>query len=251
MNGSYGDKNEFFSINLDKILFLDVETVPMCKSFEELPDKFKPLWENKAKRFSQQEEKPAEELFFEKAGIIAEFGKIVCVSAGFFSFSGENERVFRVKAFSSDDEKLLLTEFKSMLDGYFNRNNNYLCGHNGKEFDFPYLSRRMLINGIRLPEALNNFGKKPWETRFLDTMELWKFGDHKNYTSLDLLAALFDIPTPKDDISGKDVADVYWNANDLKRIAEYCNKDVITTARLFLKFRGEKDLEDEEVVVTN
>ncbi len=251
MDGSLDSKNDFFSINIRKILFLDVETVPMCKSYQELSEIFKALWEQKVKRISQQEEKSAEELFFEKAGIFAEFGKIVCVSAGFFSSTPENERTFRIKAFSSDDEKLLLTEFKSMLDGYFSRNYNYLCGHNGKEFDFPYLSRRMLINGIDLPEVLNNFGKKPWETRFLDTMELWKFGDFKNYTSLDLLAAVFNIPTPKDDISGKDVAGVYWKDNDLKRIADYCNKDVITTARLFLKFRGEKDLQDEEVVITN
>ncbi len=251
MNGSYTEKNEFFSIDIEKILFLDVETVPMSKSFEELPEKYKPLWEHKARRMSQQEEKPADELFFEKAGIFAEFGKIICVSAGFFSSMPENKRVFRVKAFSSDDEKILLTEFKAMLDSYFSSNYNYLCGHNGKEFDFPYLSRRMLINGIGLPGALNNFGKKPWETRFLDTMELWKFGDYKNYTSLDLLAAIFNIPTPKDDISGKDVANVYWNENDLKRIADYCNKDVVTTARVFLKFRGDKDLKDEEVIVAN
>lgn len=249
MNGQNLDRNLFYSLDIEKILFLDVETVPMCNSFDELPENFKPLWEHKAKRMVQQEEKPATELFFEKAGIFAEFGKIVCVSAGFFRTNSENERTFRVKAFSSDDEQQLLTDFKTLLATYFNSNNNFLCGHNGKEFDFPYLSRRMLVNGIKLPELLDNFAKKPWETRFLDTMELWKFGDFKNYTSLALLAALFDIPTPKDDISGEDVGKVYWKENDLARIAEYCNKDVVTTARLFLKFRGEPELKEEQIVI--
>ncbi len=250
MNGNYDNKNDFYSINLEKILFLDVETVPMRASFDELPEIFKPLWEKKVDRLSQQEEKPAKDLFFEKAGIYAEFGKIICVSAGFFHTAANDEKVFRVKAFSNDDEKQLLSEFKQMLEEHFNSPNNFLCGHNGKEFDFPYLSRRMLINDIKLPYLLNNFAKKPWETRFLDTMDLWKFGDFKNYTSLDLMAAVFDIPTPKDDISGKDVANVYWNENDLQRIADYCNKDVITTARLFLKYRGEQDLKDEEIIIT-
>ncbi len=250
MADNYESQSGFYSINIEKILFIDVETVPMCKSFEELPDNFKPLWLKKIGAISQNEEKPGEELFFEKAGIYSEFGKIVCVSAAFFSTSQDNKRTFRVKAFSNHDEKQLLINFKTLLEDYFKKNDKYLCGHNGKEFDFPYLSRRMLINGIILPGVLNNFGKKPWETRFLDTMELWKFGDFKNYTSLDLLAAVFDIPTPKDDISGKDVAGVYWNENDLNRITEYCNKDVITTARLFLKYMGMTDLDDEQVVIT-
>ena len=241
------DKSGLYSIDVEKVLFIDVETVPAYSSFEELPENFKPLWERKAKHINK-EEKPEEDLFFEKAGIYAEFGKIVCVSAGFFCKTSEKERNFRVKSFSSDDEKSLLNDFKTLLDSYFNSNDKYLCGHNGKEFDFPYLSRRMLINGITLPEILNNFGKKPWETRFLDTMELWKFGDYKNYTSLDLLSAVFGIPTPKDDISGKDVAKVYWEENDLQRIANYCNKDVVTTARLFLKFKGKLDLEDNQII---
>ncbi len=249
MSGRFENKDNLYYINLEKILFLDVETVPMCFEFKDLPDKFKPLWQKKMKTISKQEEKTPEELYFEKAGIYAEFGKIVCISVGFFRILDDNTKTFRVKSFSNDDEKVILEEFKCLLENHFNSEDNLLCGHNGKEFDFPYISRRMLVNGILLPDMLNNFAKKPWQTKFIDTMELWKFGDYKNYTSLNLLAAVFDIPTPKDDISGEDVAEVYWKENNLPRIAHYCNKDVITTARLFLKFRGEETLSDDNIIV--
>lgn len=233
-------------INLRKILFLDVETVPMAENFEDLPEVFQQLWEKKAHRIRGEDDKTAEELFFERAGIYSEFGKIVCISAGFFH---EEEGVlrFRCKAFYGDKEAELLQDFAVLLNGSFNTSDHYLCGHNAREFDFPYIARRMLINRIPLPEIINLQGKKPWEVTHLDTMELWKFGDYKNYTSLATLAAVFGIPTPKDDIMGSDVARVYWKENDLKRIAIYCNKDVLTTARLFLKYSFKGELEDEHV----
>jgi 3'-5' exonuclease len=182
----------------------------------------------------------------ECAGIYAEFGKIVVVSAGFFFKDGE-KLCFRVKSFFDHDEKLLLKQFAQLLNDHYNSGSHYLCGHNGKEFDFPYLSRRMLVNGIPLPFLLGNQGKKPWETMFLDTMELWKFGDYKNFTSLALLAALFDITTPKDDIDGSDVARVYYENNDLERIAVYCSKDVVTTARIYMKYLNLGLLSDENI----
>lgn len=234
------------NINLEKILFLDVETVPMVPDYDQLPDNFKDLWAKKAERIRGEEEKTAEELFFEKAGIFSEFGKIICISAGFFH-EEKDVLKFRCKAFSSDHEAELLNEFADLLNTRFNASDNYLCGHNSREFDFPYIARRMLINRIPLPDVINLQGKKPWEVAHLDTMELWKFGDYKNYTSLALLAAVFGIPTPKDDIMGADVARVYWKENDLKRIAIYCNKDVVTTARLFLKYSFKGELEDENV----
>jgi DNA polymerase elongation subunit (family B) len=234
------------NINLGKILFLDVETVPMVPDYDQLPVNFKELWAKKAERIRGEEDKTAEELFFEKAGIFSEFGKIICISAGFFH---EEKGVlkFRCKAFYSDHEAELLNEFAELLNTRFNAADNYLCGHNSREFDFPYIARRMLINRIPLPDVINLQGKKPWEVTHLDTMELWKFGDYKNYTSLALLAAVFGIPTPKDDIMGADVARVYWKENDLKRIAVYCNKDVVTTARLFLKYSFKGELKDENV----
>ena len=233
------------NINLFRILFLDVETVPMAQDFDALPEVFQRLWEKKAANLKNVEELSPADLF-ERAGIYAEFGKIVCVSAGFFH-KDEDQLTFRVKSFYGDDEKLLLTEFAELLNEHFNSAAHYLCAHNGREFDFPYLSRRMLINGMDLPYLLDNFAKKPWETTLLDTMELWKFGDFKSYTSLELLSAVFNIPTPKDDISGKDVGRVYWVDHDLERIATYCSKDVVTIARLYLKYRMAGELKDEQV----
>lgn len=233
-------------IPLPSILFVDVETVPMCPDFDSLPEVFKPLWEKKAERLRKTEDQTADQLFRDCAGIYAEFGKVICVSAGFFH-KEEEKLVFRVKSFYGHDEKQLLTEFAQLLNDHFHSATHYLCGHNGKEFDFPYLSRRMLVHGISLPFLLSNQGKKPWETLLLDTMELWKFGDFKNFTSLALLAALFDIPTPKDDIDGSDVARVYYEENDLERIAAYCSKDVVTTARIYLRYLNLGMLHDESV----
>jgi 3'-5' exonuclease len=233
-------------IPLGNILFLDVETVPMCQDFSQLPPAFQSLWEKKAERLKANEMDTAEKLFNERAGIYAEFGKVVCVSAGFFRLE-DSQTTFRVKAFYGHDEKELLEAFSELLNAHFNTAAHYLCGHNGKEFDFPYLSRRMLVHGIPLPFLLNNHGKKPWETSLLDTMELWKFGDYKSFTSLALLAALFDIPTPKDDIDGSDVSRVYYEEDDLERIAVYCSKDVVTTARVYLKYLNLGELAEENV----
>jgi DNA polymerase elongation subunit (family B) len=233
------------NINLYRILFLDIETAPMVADFDDLPEQFKPLWEKKANRLKNEEELSAADLF-DRAGIYAEFGKIICISVGFFH-KEEDELTLRIKSFFGHDEMEILADFCTLLNEHFNSAAHYLCAHNGKEFDFPYLSRRMLINGVDLPYLLDNFGKKPWETTLIDTMELWKFGDYKSYTSLELLAAIFNIPTPKDDISGKDVGRVYWKENDLERIAHYCSKDVVTIARLYLKYRMAGELPDEQV----
>jgi 3'-5' exonuclease len=233
-------------INLKNILFLDVETVPMVAQYDELSDTFKQLWENKALKIKTQDEKTPEDLFFEKAGVYSEFGKIVCISAGFFH--GEKDDLkFRCKAFWTGDEKTILTDFAALLNDHFSSQDHYLCGHNAKEFDFPFIARRMLINQVPLPDILNIPGRKPWENCLLDTMELWKFGDYKNYTSLALLAAVFGIPSPKDDIAGSDVAKVFWQLNDPERIAVYCNKDVVTTARLFLKYTMQGELHEESI----
>lgn len=238
------------NIPLNKILFLDVETVPAVEHFEQLSPELQMLWQKKAERITRDDKEKHDigELFFDKAGIYSEFGKIVCISAGFFhTVESDGGPSFKCKAFYGDDEAALLRDFAQMLDKNFHKADQYLCGHNAREFDFPYIARRMLINQIPLPEILNIPGKKPWETTLLDTMDLWKFGDYKNYTSLALLAAVFHIPTPKDDIAGNDVARVYWKEKDIKRIAIYCNKDVVTTARVFLKFRLQGNLPDENI----
>ena len=228
----------------DRILFLDIETVPGVPDFNQMSDKMKILWEKKSRRL-QTEEGETADVLYNRAGIFAEFGKIVCISCG--CFSGKE---FRVKSFFGDDEKILLQEFADMLRRYYDSKDSLLCAHNGKEFDFPYIARRMLVLGVELPSILDMAGKKPWEVQHLDTMELWKFGDYKHYTSLELLAAIFDIPTPKDDIDGSMVGKVYWEEKNLERIVTYCQKDVITIARLLRRYQGLDLINDEDIVLT-
>lgn len=228
---------------MQNILFLDIETVSDKPEFGELTEEWQNLYDEKTRW--QRGEVSTEEFYNDRAGILAEFGKVVCVSLGYFRGAGAG-REFRVKSLFNHDEKVILAELSELLSTHFG--NFFLCAHNGKEFDFPYLARRMLVNEVALPGHLNMAGKKPWEIPHLDTMEMWKFGDRKNFTSLKLLAALFNIPTPKDDIDGSMVGSVYWKDNDLERIARYCEKDVITLARVWQRFNGEKALSDDEVV---
>ncbi len=232
------------NLSLENILFLDIETVPAYPGFDSVPKKFKKLWTKKAAqlKYLGEELTPAE--LYGQAGIYAEFGKIICVSCGFM-----NGNEVRLKSFYGDDEKILLEEFTHLLNNHYQSPESLLCGHNGKEFDFPYLARRMLVNGITLPAILDLAGKKPWEIKHLDTLELWKFGDYKHYTSLELLAAIFNIPTPKDDIDGSEVARVYWQEKDLDRIVTYCQKDVLTTLQLFRRYLGLPLVKDESVVI--
>ena len=225
------------NINTEKILFIDIETVPMQYSFSELDDRSKELWNKKTTFLQKRDEKTAEEIY-NMAGIYSEFGKVVCISVGFIAQINGEEQI-RLKSFASEDEKILLQEFIDLLNSKFNNESFMLCAHNGKEFDYPFLSRRILINGLKLPLLLDIAGKKPWEIRHLDTMELWKFGDYKNYTSLDLLTHIFNIPTSKDDIDGSQVAKVYYEDKDLERIIIYCEKDVIATIQLFRKYKGQ------------
>jgi DNA polymerase elongation subunit (family B) len=224
------------NINLEKILFLDIETVAQKSNFEELNDQFKNHWEHKAKFIAHNEETPEE--IYERAGIYAEFGKIVCISVGVIRIEN-GEKKLHLKSFYNDDESILLVDFFEMLNKHYNRKDVLMCAHNGKEFDFPYIARRALVLGISIPEILDMAGKKPWEVPHLDTLQLWKFGDYKHYTSLSLLTTIFNIPTPKDDIDGSMVNEVYWKNNDLKRIAIYCEKDVAALTQLFLRFRNE------------
>ncbi|MBV7440202.1 3'-5' exonuclease [Weeksellaceae bacterium TAE3-ERU29] len=218
----------------NKILFLDIETVPGTH-WGNLSEKMQSLFDKKTRYKRELEDFSVEEFYTNSAGIWAEFGKIVCISCGFIY----KENQFKVKSFYGDNEVEVLSKFITLLNKYYNTKDSILCAHNGKEFDFPYIARRIIINGLDLPEILNMFGKKPWNIQHLDTMELWKFGDYKNFTSLNLLAELLGIPTPKDDIDGSMVAKVYYEEKDLERIRVYCEKDVLTVAQIFRKFRGE------------
>lgn len=220
------------------ILFLDIETVPQYPVFNEVPEEWKQLWSRKAEALLRNREEETVETIYGRAGIYAEFGKIICISCGILQGGGTQKKLL-LKSFYGDDEKELLIAFSEMLRKWAVDPNKFLCAHNGKEFDFPYLCRRMIINHLPIPAILNTAGKKPWEVTHIDTMELWKFGDFKNYTSLNLLAHSLGIPTPKDDIDGSMVGEVYWTQKDLPRIATYCQKDVVTVVQIYLRIMGE------------
>ncbi|MEM7103812.1 MAG: ribonuclease H-like domain-containing protein [Bacteroidota bacterium] len=237
-------------MDLTSILFLDIETVSGKASYNELNEDFQELWQLKMKSIYRKEEPPVpEEAYEDKAGIFAEFGKIVCISVGILTKDSEGNLSMRLKSYAHDDESILLKEFSDLLEK--NRKLIRLCGHNIREFDIPYICRRLIINQLPLPRMLDISGKKPWELEYLmDTMLMWRFGDYKNYTKLSLLTAVFGIPTPKDDIDGSEVGRVYWQEKDLERIAIYCQKDVVAVAQLVLKFQRLDLIPEENVHYT-
>lgn len=231
-------------ISLENILFLDIETVPEEESFLLLDEEKKELFGLKT-QYQRKEDFTPEE-FYERAGIWAEFGKIVCISVGYFTFKGDI-RHFRVTSFYGEEKKIL-QDFSNLLNTHFNQPQHIMCGHNAKEFDFPFIARRMIINQVQIPNKLNLFGKKPWEVPHLDTLEMWKFGDFKHYTSLKLLTKVLNIPSPKDDISGSEVGHVYYIEKNIDRIIIYCEKDVIAVAQIMLRLRREDLLIEEEII---
>lgn len=233
-----------YKLHLENILFLDIETVPEVYNYDSLDEIKQTLWADKTKYLRKEEFTPQE--FYEKAGIWAEFGKIVCISVGYFVING-SQRTFRITSYHGEEHNIL-TSFKNLLETHFENPRKLLCAHNGKEFDFPYIARRMIIKGISLPNKLNLFGKKPWEIPHIDTLDLWKFGDYKHYTSLKLLTNILGIPSPKDDIDGSQVAKVFYEENDIDRIITYCEKDTIAVAQILLKLRGDELLDEHEII---
>lgn len=238
----------FESLSSEDILFIDIETAPQKPGFAELSEHFQQLWDKKSIHFRDENQLASD--VYERAGIYAEFGRIICISAGVI-IQKNGERWYRVKSFHDDDEKKLLLSFNDMLEKFTSHSGKKLCAHNGQEFDYPYIARRTLINGLRIPKILDVAGAKPWEVkdRLLDTLQMWKFGDYKNYTSLDLLCAVFNIPTPKDDIDGSQVARVYYQDGDLDRIIRYCEKDTLALANLMLRYKGENIIPVENLLV--
>ena len=233
------------SVKLNDLLFLDIETVPEEENWSALSKERQELYEKKT-LYQRKEEATVEE-FYQRAGIWAEFGKIICISVGYF-VDVVNKKQLRLTSFFGDDEQQILIDFKVLLNKHFVKNSNVLCAHNGKEFDFPFIARRMIVHQIELPRKLNLFGKKPWEVPHLDTLEMWKFGDYKHYTSLKLLTAILGIPSPKDDIDGSEVAAVYYKEKNLQRIVNYCEKDTIAVAQILLRFNNQPLLNLEDIV---
>lgn len=232
------------SLDLSQVMVIDIETVPQFASYQDMPPHFQELWEQKT-HFQRKPDEDAES-FYEKAGIMAEFGKIICISMGIYTYEKKTYSL-RLKSIFGHNEKEILQSFYDLLNKQVP--SLVFCAHNGKEFDYPYLCRRFLVNGIEIPHQLQMAGKKPWEVHHLDTMELWKFGDYKHYTSLNLLAAILAIPTPKDDIDGSQVRQVYYEEQNLNRIVTYCQKDVVTTAQVLLKFKGMDVITNENITI--
>lgn len=229
-------------------LFLDIETVPIKKEFSELSDTMKLLWEKKLSQIKKEDTITCEDGWKKYSGIFSEFSKIICISIGFLQKNQlDNNYSFRQKSFYDNSEKELLTKFKDLLKNSY-ENNCFLVAHNGKEFDYPFLGRRMIINEVELPEILNIQSKKPWEIRHFDTMEMWKFGDYKNYCSLELLSEILNITSPKNDMDGSLVYSFFYEKNDIKSIVEYCEKDIITTAKIFLKLKGLYDYKIDKII---
>jgi DNA polymerase elongation subunit (family B) len=234
-----------------KTLIIDIETVPLSYDWNSLPDSLRNHWLHKMNflHLNEEEKLDPEAVFKNRAGIYAEFGKIVCIGMGFITEQHERSTV-RLKSISGDDEKELLLRFRDTVINFAEQHKEVVfCGHNIKEFDIPYICRRMLINGISLPTGLDLGGLKPWQVPHQDTLELWRFGDYKNFTSLDLIAHVLGVPSSKGDIDGSMVADAYWQHNDLKRISEYCLRDVYTTALVYLKLKGWAEALPEAVYV--
>ncbi|MEP7277699.1 MAG: 3'-5' exonuclease [Bacteroidota bacterium] len=233
---------------LSNILFLDIETVSQQPAFEDLPDEWKQLWERKASLLLRNKETETPESIYGRAAIYAEFGKIICISCGIVHEQATDKKI-SLKSFWGHSEKQLLLDFTDMVNKWETGGSKYLCAHNGREFDFPYLCRRMLVHNITIPALLHTAGKKPWEVNHLDTMERWKFGDFKNYTSLNLLAHTLGVPTPKDDIDGSQVGETYWKEGDLARIVTYCQKDVVTVAQIYLRMQGGELIKNENIEI--
>ena len=216
---------------INQILFLDIETVPNCHSFDELDELTQQLFRVKSKRF-YQEQNTDQEVYDRRAGILAEFGKIICISVGFLYRLSEKKAI-KVKSFYAEDEKTILQEFTHLLNQHSDY--NILCGHNSKEFDIPYIARRCIVHGIPLASQLELWGKKPWEIPHIDTMDMWKFGDYKHFTSLDLLCHTLNIPSSKNELDGSQVADMYYRKGAIELIANYCEDDVVATIQIYLR----------------
>lgn len=233
---------------LRNILFLDIETASCVADYQALGDQLRLLWDKKANTLGATELKAVRDLFFERAAIYAEFGKIIAIGLGLITFDENDELILRIKGLSNHDEKALLQGLRELLETQFQQDSLRLCAHNGKEFDFPYLCRRMLVHGISLPQVLDTAGKKPWEVKHLDTMEMWKFGDRKNFTSLHLLATLFNIASSKESIDGSKINHYYYIKNDLDGITRYCMQDVAVTAQVFLRLNCWEPVKETNII---
>jgi len=235
---------------LKNLLLIDIETVPIVENYEQLSTEWQLLWWNKVSKSTPTNITP-EESWKMKAGILAEFGKIICISTAYFYENDNREQCLKIKSIYGENETEVLKQFIELCDRMYKHNKGfYFGGHNIKEFDIPYICRRLMINALPMPQYLWLHERKPWEVQMFDTLNWWKFGDNKNYTSLHLLATVLQIPTSKDDIDGSKVQEVFYKEKNLQRIVTYCQKDVIVCANIILKYKGLPILVEQNITVT-
>lgn len=231
---------------IENIIFMDIETVSQYETYNEAPESIQYIWSKKYEKSEYLNSIPLDIAYKEKAAIFAEYGKIICISIGIYD---RERNEYRIKSFYGKDEKILLESFRSFTLSL--KRKYVFCGHNIKEFDIPYICRRFLIHQLSIPSLLDFQDKKPWEVEMIDTMQLWRFGDFKNYTSLETLTTIFNIPTPKDDIDGSQVGQVYWGEGNLDRIVRYCQNDVIAVIQLYLSFQQMNLITQEQIKIMN
>ncbi len=238
-------------IRLENLIFIDIETVKEHEGFSGLDDVSADLWRKKSSFFKVAEGSVEEDLYEEKAGLYAEFAKVVCISVAFMVKNGEGKYDLRLKSFYGEEESFILKDFKELLDKYYKNSKYIFCGHNIKDFDLPFLMRRMLINQIRLPLKFNINNFKFYQPMAVDTFQIWKFGDHRNYTSLKLMQKALKIDFPEySEIDGNDIDQLYWKDKNMDSIIEHCQNDVISVAQLMLRFKSFDLLEEYNVLIS-
>lgn len=243
--------------------FVDTETIPGYKDFNDMPEELARMYERKFGHELANNDPDKfdnfEDHYRARAALYPEFGKIVCLVIGvIFVDDKDKQEKLKLKTLCGRHEDKLLAEAAPIIDKF-----DSLVGHNSKEFDFPYLCKRFYVHGIQLPQILNIAGKKPWEVSLIDTMELWRFGSFKGSTSLELFAHCLGLPSPKQDMTGADVAKVYYEMFDhmkdgelpfeaesaaIQKIGKYCQGDVVTLANCYRKLKYQSVIASENVI---
>ena len=217
------------NIPINKILFIDIETVgvepdweTLIKNQEPLSFQFRNYFDWFQKRFPEDADKPIEQMFVNRAALVPEFARIACVSVAFVTDKGET----KMQSFTDSDEKKLLVDVQKLLKKV-SELGFYLCGHNVKGFDIPMLAKRMIINGILPPKILPGHDTKPWEIKAFDTKEFWQFNNYQTIASLELMCVVLGVESSKTmEVTGNKVHEAFWVKKDYEGIKKYCEKDV-------------------------
>lgn len=240
------------TLALNQLLIIDIETVSQYPGFECMDDSWKQLWQEKVMKILPAGVSAAE-FYLQRAGVMAEFAKIICISVGWLKQDESGVDMFLRSFFGNDEHELLSKFIVAMNERNEGLNDWCFVGHNIKEFDIPFICRRLLVHGLPIPNYLDFQNKKPWETNLIDTFQYWRFGDYKNYTSLKLLSAVLQVPSSKEDIDGSMVGALYWASdpveqqNNVHRIVAYCQQDVVATGNILLRFKGMSLLNQQQI----